>query len=601
MRGLLAIGLKDLWHHGLAIVGQTGLMFCALIIAVSAARANEADTLMTAATGMAYYGLPMAIAALCRRLFVIEWEEGTWELLRSLPTRPTTLVGVRLVIALVIAVGWAWSCTLGVAVVAWTRELVGVVWLLALMAQTGAIAAAWTTLCFMAAQLGRYRFAFWIALMLLLSTFYQSETFFDYTWHAALVQSIDRTRYAFPWLGMVVTIGWTMMFALCGLVLAGARGGSWVANWFEPMSMRRAGGLAGGLVVMAFVMSLVENQLERRGPELQQLPRVPAGAIVRVPSAPGTPVWRTGVRLGCELDALSAWLGGVRWKDVVLVPSQADLDDDIEVLSTDAELVLRVEDRDDEAIVRDALWLVLAYHGGGFSADQDDEGWLLDGFPGWWLDRRQQRDWSGAMGLRAAAAAQREPGALDRWGGVRARLGRVLASGAGYAAVRAVEQEGGRDAVRAAATTVLAPAPSRNALGSLQAWWRSGMGATGLSREQLDGAWSTALADALAARSGDVAGLPGLDVVLTRHAAGGAVAVDWSVDSIGDLELHWLELPMMHTEPDAWPEVEREEATRATGRLWTFADSRSTIVARGAVHVAALEGQLVTPWVRLDP
>ena len=134
---------KELHHHGPALVGALVLMAALLGISVSFAFINESDTLLTAATGFAYYSVPFLVLFLVRRLIVLEYEQHTYDFLAALPVSAWTRVSVKYVLGLSVTLVVGLVATWVVALLVHRQELISLGWLLQVSAQVGLYLFAW--------------------------------------------------------------------------------------------------------------------------------------------------------------------------------------------------------------------------------------------------------------------------------------------------------------------------------------------------------------------------------------------------------------------------------------------------------------------------
>ena len=523
LRGSLALLLKDLRHHAVAILAGA-VLYVAVYIAILANALNTSDdSLLAAATNTAYYAGPALAAWVMRRLIVVEREDGSAQFLAALPVPPWRLWLQRA--ALGLAITWAIGLPLVpvTAVMVQNREIVPFGWTLVVLVQTAAVLAAWVGLCAVIGQLGPRRSAVWVAVfvgLLTLDDATEGRVYQTWTWHAALGTPLSWTRQATPGSAIAITAAWALGAAAVSGALATWRHGATVdALWRRSGSTVRDAVLL--VAITLFALDLFDPWIDPE-PDRWAHARAVAGPV-RTSAARGSATSDGAAALASELDALGDWLGDARWPVVIVVPRHAG---DGPLPHGDAEVVVRMAGPGD---VVGALREVLIARTGGHLDRDEAAFWLRDGFPRAFVARSQ--GWADPDAVALAAVAPPGPDAPG-WPAYAAAVGADAAEAVACVGFRSLVVGRGEAAVREALAARLAP--------------RHAWAPTRAPRLDPDpAAWGEAVGHGTLA-------LP--EVRFTRGTDFGVpVRLDWQSDA--DLPegatLVWAELSALRTLPDA--------------------------------------------------
>ena len=128
LKPALALLGKEIGHHGLGVVVAAVLVAASLAIQWFVSLEDSAPTLMSAATGVAYYGLPLVAIWLNERLVVADRVARTHEFLAALPVAPWVRDALRAALGAAILVGLSTAALVVTALVATRREGVPLLW-----------------------------------------------------------------------------------------------------------------------------------------------------------------------------------------------------------------------------------------------------------------------------------------------------------------------------------------------------------------------------------------------------------------------------------------------------------------------------------------
>ena len=475
--------VKEIREHLWVGIGVAVLAFAQYIAFIELSLRDEPPTALTAATNFIWGTGPVICAFTARRVFVLEQENRTIQLLRSLPMSPATITMTKFVLGLV------YSLLLNLAVLwitAWAlreQEILTSDWMARLSMLAAIYLFAWFGLACFHAQLGGYRFAVWLIFFTALLGFQDvldnpSRHLF---WTAPLADNIETTRYSTPWDAVAIGLAWGIGATAAAVGLATYRGGAVVDDWFTPMSGRRRAVVTGLTILTLIVLEVAANAIGRHpglaspGPDEPRLHT--ADARLR-PMVTRLSTVLEDMRKAYDIDSFPRALFRVR-HDLRPEP----------VLTTalrSGELIVSVRPKipPNEAL-RLALTDVLVGHSGAHWERVDHVGVWAAGFAPYWLKDE-------SLGPTAARLEETPPEMLATYDSLRQRFGRRGVEAAGWLGWVALEQIGGPGAVKALAQTVFGVPFSQTGAGLVAARAvnpRAAIAAAGVDLEAFDRAW----------------------------------------------------------------------------------------------------------------
>ncbi len=511
---------KEILEHRWVAVGVALLAVAQYLAFLQFSLRHEPPTALVAATNFVWGTSPMIAAYAARRLFVLEQEQRTIQLLRSLPVSPAAVTATKLALGLVYTL--AVSLTV-VWVSAWmlrNQEILTVEWVQRLSVQVGAYVFAWYALACFHAHLGGYRFAVWLVFLVALMSL---DDVFDNPsrhlfWTAALADDIETTRYETPWDAVALSLGWGLAASAATMLVAVRRGGAWVDAWFAPMSGRRRAQVTGVAIVALLGLEVASNA-GRRQPGLH-------------PPAVGERWLETGDRsLGPLAEATRETVSDLNARYGIAPPPR--------VL-----LRVRRDDRREEVLTRilKSGDLVMGVRPDALPAERR-RGVLSDVLTGVTAGHWERVPTTGAWALgfapfvlggdELAPTGARLGGlsstALDDFESIRERFGRRGVEAAGWLAWQALADSGGTAAVAALVDVLFGDRRSNTSAGLVVARWTGGdsvLRAAGVERAAFDEAWSRGLAD-LQARV-DVPSVPLLPAIVLERPRTELPRLTWS-------------------------------------------------------------------------
>ncbi len=596
---ILALLVKEALQHTGAVIGST-IMLCALwVLALSFTLSSQGNTLLTAATGMVYYGMPLAVGFVLRRLVVLEYEQHTHDFLAALPVSAVVHTALKYALGL----AWIWGMGIGAvlltALVASRQELISAPFLVAVIVQVMAYLFAWYGLTFTAAHLGRYRFTFWmvaIAAMLSLDQL-NPDAWQEVLWHSALAESLDVTRGNFPWSSVALSLAWGMAGTVIGFGLGIWEQGAVVASWFKPMSTWEKTVLVMVVVVSWLSVDVVEEFYERGGPAYSRLPDVAQAdtVVVRVGTASQrlTPI---GERLGEQLVAVGQMMDDAHWPTMVLVPVLDDAEQRVGVRSREHdELVLELDlEQTDHELLIGCLTIALDDRNSELAHTRPRQAWVAAGFARWWLGPDPERPQLDELRAAYAAHVGIDLESLGDSVALRQRLGPDVFRSVGWLGLAALEQSAGREAALELVRRVLARRNRANVVGAVLV---DRIDVDALLGPGFSQAWHTRIAAAGTTHHQQVAAFAPRWGELRRVAGAEAdVLIEslWVGPIPEGTRVSWHTVDALHTRPiwgDGVGDDERD-LVRPIQRIPTPVDARRAIAATYRVHLDAVDGEL---------
>ena len=566
---ILRLIFKEAHEHRWAAIGVVMLAVAQYLAFLQFSLRHEPPTALVAATNFVWGTGPMIAAYTARRLFVLEQEQRTIQLLRSLPISPGLVTATKLLLGLVYNLAVSLSV---LWVSAWflrNQEIISADWLQRLSVQAAAYVFAWYALAAFHAHLGGYRFAVWLVFFVALLSL--DDVFDNPTrsvfWTAALADDIETTRYQTPWDAVWLSAGWGFGATMLTVVLAGYRGGAWVDSWFAPMSGRRRAEVTGVAIV---AMLLLEVSASAVGRQPGLLPARPAEPWLKATSEDLRPL---AVQTTKTIDELRARYGIVDPPRALLRFRRDSRSEPVltRILKS-GDLVVGVRpDAPSEDRLRDVVSDVLT----GLSAGHWERvpatgAWALGFAPFVLNDDR--------LASTAARLAGQPASVLDDFEALRERFGRRGVEAAGWLGWRALKDVGDDGAVKALANALF-DARRTQTSGGLAVARRTSpdavLDAAGVNRAAFDAAWARLVTDA-AERSA-----PPFDVALPEVV---------------------LERPEQAAPRFTWTDLPPPVFERKVELWWSVAtDLYPYAVPAGELHVARIEPDMAGHIVLVDP
>ncbi|MEM7675147.1 MAG: hypothetical protein AAF449_03990 [Myxococcota bacterium] len=441
---------------------------------------HEPPTSLVAVSSFVWAIGPMIAAFTARRLFVLEQEQRTVQLLRSLPVSPWTITatkfGLGLVFNLVINLAILWASALYLK----NQEIITTDWVMRLSIQVSVYIFAWYALACFHAHLGGYRFAVWLVFLVALTSFEDvvldpSRNLF---WTAALADDIETTRYATPWIAVYLSSLWAVVLTCVTFGLAIYRGGVGVDTWFAPMSGRRRAEVTGLTVVTLLGLEVVSSI---------------SGANARVVSIDGKSRLReddpelapTAEHVRDAWRQLRQTYGVPEMPSVLLRFRRDDRPEPVltEVLKSGHLIVGVRRDASSHELKRWVVADILTGLTAGHWERVPFVGTWAAGFAAFALN-------DDSLAKTAARLSDVDPALIDDYDRLRQRLGRRGAEAAGWVAWRALAREGGADSVGVLARALFSSPLRQSGEALVRArWWRPASFLPNVDRAALHEQW----------------------------------------------------------------------------------------------------------------
>jgi len=611
-RVIFSLVYKELHHHWFAFTGTAFLLAALLVTALSFTLTSEVNTLLTAATGFAYYGMPFTIAYIVRRLVVFEHEDHTHDFLAALPVTALARVSVKFAIGL----AYTWTASVValwfVAALVAKQELIGLGWLFQVTWQVCAYTFAWYGITFGAAHLGRYRFSFWLCLMPLVFTLdvLWPDVWNWGLWQAVLSESVDVTRYLPPWDRLAVSLTWGLAGTFVGFFLGTFRSGSMADEWYRPMTSQEKAMLIVGVVGVWMVLDVVDSVVVPGGPTYTRLAVAGQGQVtVRVAGDEESELFATGTRLSTELDGFATAMELENWPTVVLVSNPQDPEYAVSVRSSiHGEVVLEVDpDERRNVVLRDAFEVAIGDRSTWFPWWRNRRMWVASGAPLWWLGPDPERPDSYAIRAGYAASRGITGDELADGHALRYRFGPDVAAGISWAGLQTVERLAGREATEDLVGLVLNARPSDTLMGAFRTDMRSGDGmlarTTGLDPESFRQEWLATLEKHHREQRAAIDALdPGWGEIHRTQGEESAVVLEWTWpgDVPEDAQILWVALDPLQNLPVIAQETDDRDIADHDGRVPTSIDPRARVATTFRVQSDTIDGVLYSGY-EVDP
>ncbi len=565
------------------------MVSAALAIQWFSALVESQPTLMSAASGLVYYVLPLVAIWLNERLVVADRVANTHEFLAALPVRPVVRDALRAALGALALVTLATGALAATALLASRREGVPLGWLMQLEVQVVATVLAWHGVSFAVAHLGRWRWLTWWSWAMLALVFdaWLEHPWRTVWWTAPLADAIDQTRSVPPWSGLAIAAAWAAGGWTVGLSLASWRGGALPAKWFvAPSTVQRA-----LIIGVGTVMSVASSQVADLVPPADRwsrLPVVPAErATISVASPPGSVLFDVASDAATTLDALGAKVGVQRWPPLVLLRSRAEHGRVVRTApesAGDVSLVLWVDpDAHPEVLLRGVITEAL-YARATEAARRDPDAWPLTGAAAWLL-KHDSAD------ARACASRRFDP--VLPWNDNALLLGADVAEGVAYRGLKVIDDQAGEEAVWTALRALLSPRRSDRWWGNMRLAWTTRGDAlerwTGIDHPTV----MASLGRSLAADAPDSPySLPQVSI----DSVDGQIVASWPASPTEGTVLRWVVLDPRETDPR--PGADVEEVVLEPGQLHhpLPVDPRAKLAVELAVFDAEIGGRVTTGW-----
>ncbi|MBX2802433.1 MAG: hypothetical protein KTR31_32435 [Myxococcales bacterium] len=578
IRSLVGLLAKEVQQHVLPLSAAGAMVLCTVIIQWMTVVAQGQPTLLAAASGVAFYVMPMYAVFAAERLVVLDRSAGTHEFLAALPLSVTLRYVVQL------AVGWAATVVTVTAVVLLTavaatqREGVPLLFVGQLLAQTWTYVTAWFALAFGIAHLGRFR---WLTWWLLLTAFLMGEPvlsddpFRVIGWHGVLLDPVDQARAVPPWSSLPLALAWTVFGVGLGWGLVRWRAGVWVERLFRPGNSREFGYQIMLAIGVPMVLELLIDERPRDG--WASLSVVGDDAVeIRVAGSPGSDLWRIGRDAAADLALLGQRTGVEEFGPIVLVRGRQERLRPVHhapAAYLDRSLVLVVDLQAHHAdLVREVVYRALLQRtgSGGWDADVD---WLLRGTPGWLRP-------DPVLARRAAAGAAALPHMGD-WLQMELAVGEDVAEGVAWAGVQALDDE----TVTTLLSAVLAPRVDRVTYFTDLAMHR-------IDTPAITSLWTDALQAHVRGVSEATVTLP----PLVLDGDDGAVRARWSSKPPQGTQLRWRQLDPLSAHPAPGDPNDVESLDEDSWSLVIPVDPSRRVAAELVVFDPSIRGLRTTGW-----
>ncbi|MEN0066965.1 MAG: hypothetical protein AAGA48_32840 [Myxococcota bacterium] len=391
MRSLFALLVKEMEHHGPALLAGGALALTTLTMFWFASLQRAVPTLMTSGSGFVYYFLPLYVFYVVNRLVVQDRQGGTHAFLAALPLSPVLRFFVQFTVGAV-AVSTLVVGALGLtSLLAGMREGLPGGWLGQLLWQCELYALAWLAMDFGIAHLGRIRIVTWILFLSVLIVFDENvlDVFSEVLWHGVLSDPIDQTRTSPPFHRIPQALAWLGFGLALGLGLVTYRGGVLTERLFGQGSSRGFGvQILLILIVPTLLEVVVESATQGTDDAWSTLARKPVPSVdLRVAGAKNSALWAVGRDAATDLQTLQDKLDGPPFSTVVLVAGPAQDFEEVRVApgsANDRSLVLVVDtDANHGDLVRHVVYYTLLEQADWMAGWNTHTDWLLRGTPGW--------------------------------------------------------------------------------------------------------------------------------------------------------------------------------------------------------------------------
>lgn len=471
MRRFFALARKELWDHGLVVLGLYLLLGgVAALLLLGAVLAPRTITMLEAHATFVRFFVPMSALALGHRLVVREYQAGTQRFLEALPLRRFEVVITKLVVGLaVLSIAALGSLALS-ASAALLREPLTVRWLALVGLKTELFTIACFAVLFTMGLFGRWRIPIYLGFAFLLGFLGQATDveLSRFGPFALVGERLVLEREVLPLSEIAVTLGLTALALAIAFTLALVREGQVAEALARRMSAREKSAVA---VVLVFGLIASEIADAHRAKEPFAFTRDevvrrqdPPVAVLYLDERHRVAAEALADTLARDLDRLRETLGIAAMPAVHVALSE----------TLDPNEVERVELDDRDGVLVRASFTAPAFDPDALRvavvervvervtdgrAAFEPYAWVRTGFARAFVDRPEV---ARAPMLRALwIARQRSLSAsmLERWQRTEERWGPAGAEALAYSAYRALEARAGRARTIRFARSLLAEEP----------------------------------------------------------------------------------------------------------------------------------------------
>ncbi|MGI5862296.1 MAG: hypothetical protein ACOX6T_09590 [Myxococcales bacterium] len=476
MRRLLALVLKDLRQHLVAVLG-IGALGAVSVLLTAVVAASKQVSAFEAHARFSILLLPVATLVLGNRLIVAEYQGRTQLFLEALPIRRWEMVATKYLLGLSALLGLGFGSIALSALVAWARESVEPRFLLFLAGRTAGFAFCVWSIAFAMGFTGRWRIPIYIGALFAIAVVAEAtDVELAKVGPLALVDpnTLPFERHSFPTGALLESLGIGAAWLALGLALSLMHEGSVAESLARRMTQKEKAAVATALFAALIGAVALDERREKQPYDFG------SGAVLRAVRAPVHVLYLNPSRLEdaqALLDVLESDLAELaellgRELPATRVAFRATLDgrtfEKAELRHNDGVLLRasfsRSGDFDLRAfrafVVRNVLVTATKDR-----ADFEPKAFALDGFSRWWVERDGDEATRSRLLLRALWGAR--DGAPDddqvrRWWAQRERLGEPIAQALAWSALDLLAELRGQTAVEQLARRLYGRAPAHD-------------------------------------------------------------------------------------------------------------------------------------------
>lgn len=315
-----AIAAKDLRASAASVAIASLFAVAIAVLILFTSLQSEAPSPIDSVRTSVRFLAPILAWLAARRLFVLEQEEKTLELLRGLPLAPGWIALVKVALGLTATSVACLGILFATAVLVSRVEHLGPELLATASAQLLAYAAFWWGLAALAAQLGRLRPSALVILAVWALAAAEDHVPPELApFGGVLATSFHGARLSLPWAELGAALGAGLAASACAIALFSWRGGD-LARELHARPPASAN-LIVFLAATALLSYLESGDVSPGRKTAESDGLTPAGRVVLVADRPGGALHRLGVALDEELAALARELGLEDPEALVLVPA----------------------------------------------------------------------------------------------------------------------------------------------------------------------------------------------------------------------------------------------------------------------------------------
>lgn len=473
IRSLFAKELAEHWKL-LLLVATLQLAWLSLLVARAIIQ-NDSISLLISFGQYLFLASPVAASVTMQSLFAKELRNKTILFLETLPLSRASAITAKAIVAVAFLFGGTLAALGLVLLAARLSEPIEPLFVWILIAKTAALTAITLAITFLAAVLGKYRWPFYLSLLVVTYVYEQAGGEPDRVPPLSLLgREFATERYNVP----VGDLSWLVAAAVAigafGLLLLLLRGGSAALLLGERMAHREKVLVAGVLLSSIFASDLLTDEKPEppyriNDPSAIRVSTSKLTLTVVPPPEATLPLEATVELLQSSLASLPDLLG-VDELPPVFVIHRDDLDDHrFEAARANERdgVIVRANLAGDRLAIRD----LLAFTTGALIDEVTDDRsrsesrrWLRDGFAEMWAERQLSPKEGGAddeLWLRAlyARRAGFDLDDVDRWFFVQESLGEPVAAALAWSGLVELESVLGREALQELLRLALQPHP----------------------------------------------------------------------------------------------------------------------------------------------